>query len=61
MLARCVEHTPTLEEEYSLKARILKNAGDPEGAAASADRARHMDLADRCVIGTTYEGFRTRT
>ncbi len=47
MLARCVEHTPTLEEEYSVKARFLKHAGDPEGAAAAADRARHMDLADR--------------
>lgn len=48
MLEQCVAHTPTLEEAYGVKARILKHAGDPEGAAAAADRARHMDLADRC-------------
>ena len=47
MVERCLGHTPTLEEAYSVKARILKHAGDPEGAAASADKARHMDLADR--------------
>lgn len=50
MLAQCVAHTPTLEEAYGVKARILKHAGDPEGAAAAADRARHMDLADRCGL-----------
>ena len=47
MLDRCLGHTPTLEEAYSVKARILKHAGDPTGAAASADKARYMDLADR--------------
>ena len=48
MIERCQGHTPTLEEAYSVKARVLKHAGDPAGAAASADKARFMDLADRC-------------
>ena len=48
MVERCLGHTPTLEEAYSVKARVLKHAGDPTGAAASADKARFMDLADRC-------------
>ena len=47
MLRQCTEHTPTLIELYTLKAKILKHAGDAEGAAASADKARSMDLADR--------------
>jgi len=48
MIERCQGHTPTLEEAYSVKARVLKHAGDPAGAAASAAKARFMDLADRC-------------
>ena len=30
-----------------MQGRILKHAGDPEGAAAVACRAESMDLADR--------------
>jgi Flp pilus assembly protein TadD len=48
MLQQCMQHTPTLVELYTLKAKILKHAGDVEGAAAAADKARSMDLADRC-------------
>ena len=47
MLERCIQHTPTLLELYTVQCRILKHAGDPEGAAAAADKARSMDLADR--------------
>ena len=47
MLDRCIQHTPTLLELYSAQCKILKHAGDPEGAAAAADKARSMDLADR--------------
>jgi N-alpha-acetyltransferase 15/16, NatA auxiliary subunit len=47
MLQQCAQHTPTLIELYTLKAKILKHAGDVEGAAAAADKARSMDLADR--------------
>ncbi|ONK76623.1 uncharacterized protein A4U43_C03F30260 [Asparagus officinalis] len=42
-----IEHTPTVIDLYSTKARILKHAGDLAAAAALADEARSMDLADR--------------
>ncbi|KAI3455389.1 hypothetical protein Pfo_012052 [Paulownia fortunei] len=44
-----IEHTPTVIDLYSVKSRILKHAGDPVAAAALADEARCMDLADRYV------------
>ena len=47
MLERCIQHTPTLLELYTVQCKILKHAGDPQGAAAAADKARSMDLADR--------------
>ncbi|KAL3138957.1 hypothetical protein ABBQ32_005768 [Trebouxia sp. C0010 RCD-2024] len=49
MLDRCIQHSPSLLELYTVQCRILKHAGDPEGAAAAADKARSMDLADRFV------------
>jgi N-alpha-acetyltransferase 15/16, NatA auxiliary subunit len=52
MLQQCMQHTPTLVELYTLKAKILKHAGDVEGAAAAADKARSMDLADRCCCNS---------
>ncbi len=52
MLRQCMEHTPTLIELYTVKAKILKHAGDIEGAAAAADKARSMDLADRWDRGS---------
>lgn len=48
MLDRCIQHSPTLLELYTVQCKILKHAGDAEGAAAAADKARSMDLADRC-------------
>ncbi|PKA46790.1 peptide alpha-N-acetyltransferase [Apostasia shenzhenica] len=50
-----IEHTPTVIDLYSIKARILKHAGNLAAAAALADEARSMDLADRylnseCVL-----------
>ncbi|CAL0325972.1 unnamed protein product [Lupinus luteus] len=44
-----IEHTPTVIDLYSVKSRILKHAGDSAAAAAFADEARCMDLADRYV------------
>ncbi|XP_058226821.1 N-terminal acetyltransferase A complex auxiliary subunit NAA15 [Rhododendron vialii] len=44
-----IKHTPTVIDLYSVKARILKHAGDLVAAAALADEARCMDLADRYV------------
>lgn len=50
MISRCSEIAPTVPEVYTVKSRILKHAGDVEGAAASAVRAQGLDLADRCSI-----------
>ncbi|GAB2269440.1 N-alpha-acetyltransferase 16, NatA auxiliary subunit [Dionaea muscipula] len=44
-----IEHTPTVIDLYSVKSRILKHAGDLTAAAALADEARCMDLADRYI------------
>ncbi|XP_073048390.1 N-terminal acetyltransferase A complex auxiliary subunit NAA15-like [Primulina eburnea] len=44
-----IEHTPTVIDLYSVKSRILKHSGDLAAAAALADEARCMDLADRYV------------
>lgn len=44
-----IKHTPTVIDLYSVKGRILKHAGDLTAAAALADEARCMDLADRYV------------
>ncbi|KAG9459346.1 hypothetical protein H6P81_003854 [Aristolochia fimbriata] len=44
-----IEHTPTVIDLYSAKARILKHSGDLVAAAAMADEARSMDLADRFI------------
>lgn len=40
-------HTPTVIDLYLVKGRIFKHAGDLVAAAALADEARSMDLADR--------------
>jgi tetratricopeptide (TPR) repeat protein len=44
-----IEHTPTVIDLYSVKSRILKHAGDLAAAAALAEEARCMDLADRYI------------
>uniref|UniRef100_A0A0D6R3U3 Uncharacterized protein n=1 Tax=Araucaria cunninghamii TaxID=56994 RepID=A0A0D6R3U3_ARACU len=44
-----IEHTPTVIDLYLVKGRILKHAGDLTAAAALADEARSMDLADRYI------------
>jgi len=42
-----IEHSPTLQDLYMLKARIYKHAGALVDASDWMDRARLMDLADR--------------
>ncbi|KAK6148908.1 hypothetical protein DH2020_016433 [Rehmannia glutinosa] len=49
-----IEHTPTVIDLYSVKSRILKHAGDSVAAAALADEARCMDLADRSFLSFDY-------
>nr|GMC73322.1 N-alpha-acetyltransferase 15, NatA auxiliary subunit-like [Ipomoea batatas]GMC74948.1 N-alpha-acetyltransferase 15, NatA auxiliary subunit-like [Ipomoea batatas] len=44
-----IEHTPTVIDLYLVKSRILKHAGDLAAAAALADEARCLDLADRYI------------
>ncbi|KAK6914929.1 N-terminal acetyltransferase A, auxiliary subunit [Dillenia turbinata] len=44
-----IAHTPTVIDLYLVKGRILKHAGDLMAAAALADEARCMDLADRYI------------
>ncbi|XP_047341234.1 N-terminal acetyltransferase A complex auxiliary subunit NAA15-like [Impatiens glandulifera] len=44
-----IAYTPTVIDLYSVKSRILKHAGDLVAAAALADEARCMDLADRYI------------
>lgn len=47
LIDRAISHTPTVIELYTLKAKVLKHAGDPYGAWTSFERARELDLADR--------------
>ncbi|GJY27417.1 N-alpha-acetyltransferase 15, NatA auxiliary subunit, partial [Tanacetum coccineum] len=44
-----MQHTPTVIDLYTTKSKILKHGGDFTAAAALADEARCMDLADRYV------------
>lgn len=44
---QAIAHTPTVIDLYLVKGRILKHGGDAVAAAALADEARTMDLADR--------------
>jgi len=43
----CETLAPSLVEVYSVKAEVLDKAGDYQGAAAAATKARTLDLADR--------------
>jgi len=49
---KVVEAAPTLIEGHSVRSKILKHAGDVDGAAAAAEAARKMDLADRYLNST---------
>ena len=40
-----IKHTPTIADLHVAKGMILKRAGDLQGAFASVDEARSMDLA----------------
>jgi peptide alpha-N-acetyltransferase len=42
-----IVHSPTVEKLYSIRAKILKHEGKAVEAAAEADTARKLDLADR--------------
>lgn len=44
-----IAHTPTIEELYMCKARILKHAGATQKATVELEKARRLDLADRFI------------
>ncbi|GFR42330.1 hypothetical protein Agub_g3237, partial [Astrephomene gubernaculifera] len=46
-IEEALAHTPTVIELHVAKAKILKHAGDLEGAAHVAETSRRMDLQDR--------------
>eukprot|EP00042_Codosiga_hollandica_P030311 m.175612 g.175612 ORF g.175612 m.175612 type:complete len:807 (+) comp53323_c0_seq2:80-2500(+) len=47
MLNSAIQHTPTLLELYTAKAKVYKHAGCPEGAAFWQNHARELDTADK--------------
>lgn len=44
---KAVEHTPTLVELYTCKAKLYRHAGDLKASAQVYEEVRSMDLADR--------------
>ena len=42
-----IAHTPTVIELYTIKAKVMKHAGNLSSAALLSDHARQLDLADR--------------
>ena len=47
LITEAIAHTPTLPDLYCARARLQRRAGDLVSAAASAEEARQLDLADR--------------
>ena len=44
---KAIEHTPTVVDLYTHKAKIMQFAGNRRQAAALTEEARKLDLADR--------------
>jgi Flp pilus assembly protein TadD len=59
LVSTALEHTPTLPDLHTLRARILKRAGDPFGAARSLEDARLLDGQDR-FLNTKCGKYRLR-
>jgi N-alpha-acetyltransferase 15/16, NatA auxiliary subunit len=59
LLEEAIAHTPTLPELYTCRARVLKRAGDPYGAARSLEEARLLDGQDR-FLNTKSGKYRLR-
>ncbi|MCK9356751.1 MAG: hypothetical protein M0R22_06355 [Dehalococcoidia bacterium] len=47
LIGRAQEHSPTVVDVQTARARILRHAGDAAGASEAYERARKMDLADQ--------------
>lgn len=52
-----IEHTPTLIDLYTLKGKIMQQAGDRVEAARIFEEARCLDTADRALnaIAACYQ------
>lgn len=52
-----IEHTPTLIDLYTLKGKIMQQAGDRIEAARLFEEARSLDTADRALnaISACYQ------
>lgn len=59
VITTAIKHTPTLPDLYTARARILKRAGDPYGAASSLEDARFLDGQDR-FLNTKCAKYRLR-
>jgi N-alpha-acetyltransferase 15/16, NatA auxiliary subunit len=59
LLDLALNHTPTLPELYTCKARVLKRAGDYFGATRCLDEARLLDGQDR-FLNTKSAKYRLR-
>jgi tetratricopeptide (TPR) repeat protein len=59
ILAEALDHTPTLPELFTCKARVLKRAGDILGASRCLDEARLLDGQDR-FLNTKCAKYRLR-
>lgn len=59
LLDLALQHTPTLPELYTCKARVLKRAGDLYGAARCVEAARLLDGQDR-FLNTKCAKYRLR-
>jgi N-alpha-acetyltransferase 15/16, NatA auxiliary subunit len=47
LIDKAIEHTPTLEDLYFIKAKFAKHVGDLVTAHRLVDKARSIDIADR--------------
>ncbi|KAH9582006.1 N-terminal acetyltransferase A [Trypanosoma melophagium] len=54
---RAIEHTPTVELLYLIKAKIQARSGHLDEAALSADMARRLDLQDKYLNGKAAKYF----
>jgi len=52
-LDRCIDHTPTAEDVYELRARVLQKAGSLSQAVEAIDKGRCLDLQDRYMNNQT--------
>ena len=50
LVEQCIAQEQGQIEVYSTKSRVLKHAGDLEGAAAATYKAQSLDGADRWLL-----------